>query len=289
MRLFVLLLLGPVALAQDDPAARTLKVWDANGDGVLSADEFPDEATFKKADRDGNGKVTEEEIAIFLGLKKAPPVKKKKEPKPVKKKPERPQGESVSDGGMRKQPFTVPERVKDFFRRFDADKNRKVDKKEAQGIGDDLWIRFDRNKDEAFSYKEATRYIRYQLTEAKKRPNRANFFELFDRNRDKKVTRAEYDGPAQFFRQYDHDRNKVVTEEELNMGPNAGTGNRRQMEADEKFMADGPTRAPKRNLLDRYDKDGDGRITLEELNGAEALMQRLDTNGDGVLSGREAK
>ena len=73
------------------------------------------------------------------------------------------------------------------------------------------------------------------------------------------------------------------------MGPNARMGNRRQMESDEKFMADGPTRAPRRTLLDRYDKNQDGRITLEELNGAEALMQRLDTNGDGVLSGREAK
>ena len=291
MRLIAaVLMLAPFAVAADDLAARTLKVWDANADGVLTKEEFPDEATFKKADRDGDGKVTVDEIAIFLGIKKPPPpAKKKEEAKPAKKAPARPKGESTSDGGMRKAPFTISERVKDFFRRFDANMDKLVDKKEAQGIGDDLWKRFDRNKDEAFSSREASRLIRYQITEAKKRPNRANFFELFDRNRDKRVTKPEYDGPAQFFRQYDHDRNKVVTEEEINMGPNARARNNRQMQADKKFMADGPTRAPKRTLLDRYDKDQDGRITLEELNGAEALMQRLDTNGDGILSGREAK
>ena len=290
MRLFAaLILMVPFAHAEGNLAARTLKVWDTNRDGVLTKDEFPDEATFRKADRDRDGKVTLDEIAIFLGLKKAPAPENKKEVKPVVKKPARPKGESVSDGGMRKQPFTIPERVRDFFRRFDQDKDKLVSRKEAAGIGEAMWKRFDRNGDDAFSYREATRYMKYTINEAKKRPTRANFFELFDRNRDKKVTRAEYDGPSQFFRQYDHNRNNAVTEDELNMGPNAGKGNRRQMEADRKFMADGPTRAPKMTLLDRYDKNGDGRITLKELNGAEALMQRLDRNGDGVLSGREAK
>ena len=61
------------------------------------------------------------------------------------------------------------------------------------------------------------------------------------------------------------------------------------MESDRKFMADGPTRAPELNLLDRYDTDKDGRVTLEELNGAEALMSRLDKNGDGVLTSGEAR
>ena len=103
------------------------------------------------------------------------------------------------------------------------------------------------------------------------------------------VTKREYDGPSPFFRQYDHNRNKVVTLEELNLGPNAGKRSTRNMDADREFMADGPTKAPELTLLDRYDVDKDGRITLEELNGAEVLMARLDKNGDGVLSGREAR
>ena len=193
------LLLAPFAVAGDDLAARTLKVWDTNRDGALTKDEFPDEATFLKADRDKDGKVTEEEIAIFLGLKKAPPpaeTKKAPKAKPVVKKPAKARGESVSDGGMQKRPFTIPERVKDFFKRFDRDKDKKVTRKEAAGIGEDMWKRFDRNRDDAFTYREATRYMKYTIAAAKKRPNRANFFELFDKNRDKKVTRAEYDGPS---------------------------------------------------------------------------------------------
>jgi len=286
----IALLLAAAVLHAEDLAERTMKVWDKDRNGVLTIEEFSDEATFRKADRDGDGKVTQEEVAIFLGLKKAPAPEPGKESKTEEKKAPAPaKKETVTDGGMQKAPFTIPERVKDFFRRFDRNEDRRVEKKEAQGIGDEMWKRFDRDDDDAFNVREATRYIRFTLEEAKKRPTRANFFELFDRNRDKRVTKAEYDGPSQFFRQYDHDRDRVVTEEELNMGPDAGRGDTKQMESDEKFMADGPTKAPQRTLLDRYDKDGDGRVTLEELNGAEALMQRLDQNGDGVLSGREAK
>ena len=71
----LLLLIGLLAtpvLAEEDRAAATIKVWDTNGDGVLTPDEFPDKATFKKADRDADGKVTRDEVAIFLGLVKPP-------------------------------------------------------------------------------------------------------------------------------------------------------------------------------------------------------------------------
>jgi len=287
--LLALLTAATVVHAQDDRAAKTLAVWDANKDGVLTPDEFPDKSTFAKADRNTDGKVTRDEIAIFLGLEKPPA----EAPAPKKggktqAKPKKPAATNT-DGGAAKAPRTISERVKDFFRRFDADKNDKVERKEAAGIGENMWQRFDRNKDGAFSVREATKYIRFTITEAKKRPTRANFFDLFDRNRDNKVTRREYDGPTPFFRSYDHNKNKVVTLEELNRGPNAGGTSTRQMESDEKFMADGPTRAPKTGLLERYDKDENGRITLEELNGAEALMTRLDKNGDGVLSGSEVR
>jgi len=287
------LFLSTVAFAQEDRAAATLKVWDTNGDGVLTPDEFPDKATFKKADRDSDGKVTRDEVAIFLGLMKPPAEPTKTKPAPQKKvtpqKVAPKKTETKTEAAMAKKPFTVSQRVRDFFRRFDANKDKQVARKEAAGIGEDMWKRFDRNKDAAFSTREATRYIRYTLTEARKRPNRANFFDLYDRNRDKRVTRKEYDGPTSFFKAYDHNKNKVVTLEELNMGPNAGKTSTRQMEADESFMADGPTKAPKLGMLARYDKDEDGRITLEELGGAEALLSRLDKNGDGLLSGSEVK
>ncbi|MEM8883727.1 MAG: hypothetical protein AAGD14_06660 [Planctomycetota bacterium] len=290
----VWILLATAVLAEEDLAARTLKVWDRNGDGVLTADELPDDATFQKADRDRDGKVTREEIAIFLGLVKPPQPKTEKPPKAKGgKKTEKPKAaapESKSDGGVKKAPFTVSERVKDFFERYDRDKNELVSRKEAAGIAEELFTRFDRSRDDAFNVREATRYVRWAIREAKKRPTRENFFDLWDRNRDRRVTKREYDGPPAFFRAHDHDKDKVVTLQELNMGPNAGMAmDKKQRARDEEFMADGPTKAPKRTLLDRYDANKDGRITLEELNGAEALMQRLDKNRDGVLSGAEAK
>ena len=289
-----LILLGfaSAAHAQEDRAAATIKVWDTNGDGVLTPDEFPDKATFKKADRNADGKVTRDEVAIFLGLVKPPKQDagtKEQGKKPPKKAPEKKKTETNTDGGVMRAPRTIPERVAAFFRRLDTNKNKLVERKEAPAVNAALWKRFDKNKDDAFSVKEATRYFKFTIAQAKKNPNRNNFFDLFDRNRDKKVTRREYDGPSAFFKSYDHNKNYAVTLEELNMGPNAGKRNMRQMEKDNSFMADGPTQAPKRTLLDRYDADKDGRITLEELNGAEALMMRLDKNGDGVLTGRETR
>ena len=271
----VVIALAPFAVAEDDPRVdNILRVWDRNGDGVLDKDEVPDEGIFKKVDRDGDGKITRDEIALYVG---ATP-----QDKPGAKKPAA--DERKSEAAPPKPPRTVKERVEAFFRRFDANKDRKIQRKEFQA-GDDVFKDWDRNRNGELSVREVTRYVRAVLEEAKKRPNVNNFFELFDLNNDKKVTRREYDGPADFFRRYDHDKDRVITEAELNMGPEAA----RMSEADEKYMKDGPTEAPERGLLERYDKDGDGRITLEELNGAESVLRRLDRNGDGVLSGREVR
>ena len=40
--LLTVLLATATVQAQEDRAARTLAVWDTNGDGVLTPDEFPD-------------------------------------------------------------------------------------------------------------------------------------------------------------------------------------------------------------------------------------------------------
>lgn len=273
--ILVLIALAAFAFAEEDPRIENiLRVWDRNGDGVLGKDEVPDPGIFAKVDRNGDGKITRDEIAVYVGA----------EPKGKPEAKKTAAGQPKSEAAPPKAPRTIKERVADFFRRYDKDKDRRVQRKEY-AAGDAVFKEWDRNHNDELSVREVTRYMRAWLREAKKRPTVNNFFELFDLNRDRKVTRREYDGPARFFRRYDHDKDRVITEAELNMGPDA----RRMSEADEDFMKDGPTTAPERGLLERYDKDGDGRITLEELNGAASVLRRLDRNGDGVLSGREVR
>jgi Ca2+-binding EF-hand superfamily protein len=275
-----LLLLAAAAAAEGD-VARIFATWDADKNGVLTPDELTDEGTFRRVDANGDGKLTIEEVTRFLeGAKPKPPAD---EPAPAPPK-DAPKKEAPKSEAAPTEPRTIPERVEEFFRRFDANKDRKIQKDEFRA-GDEVFAKYDRNRDAALSVREVTRYITELIREAKRRPTRDNFFDLFDLDRDKRVTRREYDGPPDFFRDLDHDNDRVVTEAELNAGPE-GTMVRK---GDEDFMADGPTKLPVQGLLERYDEDGDGKITLEELNNAENVLRRLDKNGDGVLSGSEVR
>lgn len=271
------LFVSPAAFA--DKIDDILKVWDANGDGVLTKDEIPDAGIFAKVDKNKDGKATREEVAAFLGLGKPEPVKKDAANKKTKKD---------KTAAAIKEPRTVKELVDDFFRRYDKDKDKQVTRKEYP-TGGQTFAAWDKNKNDALNRREVTRYIKADLRARRMRPNPNNFFELFDLNRDKKVTRKEYTGPRDFFRRYDHNKNGAVTVDEINAGPDQGRTSMKVMKGDKKFMGDGPTQMPRRGLLDRYDQNKDGRITLEELDGAESVLTRLDKNRDGVLSGSEVR
>ncbi|MHC4547145.1 MAG: EF-hand domain-containing protein [Planctomycetota bacterium] len=277
MRTVLLLaLLGSAAAAQE-AVDNVFKVWDANQDGVLTPDEIPDPAIFAKVDADQNGKITRAEVAAFFKVKP----ERKEAPRPRPKAG----GEKKSEAAPMREPRSVKERVADLFRRLDRNRDGKLQRVELTGVTDEGFARHDRSRNGEWSEREAMRYVREQVERAKRNPRPENFFQLFDLDRDRRVTRREYDGPAAFFRRYDHDKDRVVTEEELDAGPDAG----RMQRGDRAFMADGPTRMPRQGLLDRYDADGDGKITLEELGNAESVLKRLDRNRDGVLSGSEVR
>ncbi len=280
-RSFLPILFVLAAFAQADPKVdNVFRVWDADKDGILTVDEIPDKDLFKRVDIDGDGKVTRAEVGKYFGVKVDPKQKKggAGAAKKAKKK------EPKSDARPVPEPRTVSERVADFFRRFDANKDKVIQEKEFRA-GTEIFKKYDRNRSKTLTVREVRRYVRETLREAKKRPNRNNFFDLFDMNRDKKVTKKEYDGPPKFFRDHDHDKDRVVTRGELTLGPMGGM----EQKGDKKLLADGPTKAPKTGLLARYDKDKDGRITLDELGGAELILRRLDKNRDGVLSGSEVR
>src|SRR5436190_14842677 len=45
--------------------------------------------------------------------------------------------------------------------------------------------------------------------------------------------------------------------------------------------------SPSWEIMRKYDKDGDGKVSLEEYPRGEALFRRLDRDGDGYLTERE--
>ncbi len=275
------LLAAPVAA--EDGIDNIFAVWDANRDGILTADEIPDAAIFGKVDGDKDGKITRMEVGAFLNVKPEPRKEGKgpegKEGKGDAAKPADKKSEAAPD----LEPRTIKERLDDLFRRLDLDKDGKIQRKELPGASDEQWQRYDRTHDDALNRREATRYVEEQLEMAKRNPRPDNFMDLFDMNRDKKVTKKEYDGPGQFFRMYDADRDSVVTEGELAMPVMV-----QLRPEEEEASMDGPTVLPKQGLLERYDANKDDRVTPDELK-AENIFGRLDKNSDGVLTGPELR
>ncbi len=275
-KLWLCALLASPAVAEDG-VDNVFAVWDANRDNIITADEIPDAAIFGKVDADKDGKITRAEVATFLGVKP-----------PAPKEGKGPEGKEGKDAGKKSEaapelePRTIKERVDDLFRRYDQDKDGKIQRKDFPAMVDEQWQRYDRTRDEAFNRRETVRYVEEQLETAKRFPRPDNFMDLFDMNRDKKVTKKEYDGPGQIFRMYDADKDSVVTEGELAM-PAMVT-----MPAEDEMSMDGPTALPKQGLLERHDANKDERITPDELK-AENIFRRLDKNGDGVLTGPELR
>jgi Ca2+-binding EF-hand superfamily protein len=272
-RLSIVLLCAAPAAA--DGVDNIFAVWDADRDGILTREEIPDAAIFGKVDADKDGKITRAEVAAFLNVRPEPP----QPPAAPPKKPE----EKKSEAAPELEPRTLKERIDDFFRRYDTDQDGKVRKDEFKAASEEQWQQYDRTRDGAFNRREAARFVEDQLEAAKRSPRPDNFMELFDTDRDRKVTKREYDGPGRFFREYDRNSDKVVTEAELAMGPEMAPAR-----PEDEMAMEGPTALPKEGLLERYDENDDGRLTPDELK-AENVFRRLDKNGDGNLSGGELR
>jgi len=130
-------------------------------------------------------------------------------------------------------------------------------------------------------------------------------FDLLDTNRDGKLSRKELESAPQVLMRYDNDDNELVSQAELGIAgnrsaqyrlaaaqqaliagqrrPTAGQSNLILVARDDGRRAAGKL-AIARDILARYDKDKDGKLSREEIGFSKKLFDQLDRNKDGKLN-----
>lgn len=242
--------------------SRFFDTYDANQDGKVTKDEYTgDPATFDVVDGDKDGVVTLAELGMPADYKPRPL------PKPMDEKTDAGRGGNLSE---RLEKFKVQ------LAGWDADKDGKVTKDEYKGK-----IPFetmDRNKDGVISMEDLR-------TPGKGEPGKPGTpgavpspdemrqrFKDADKNGDGKVTKDEFPGPAERFEMLDRNKDGAVTEDEI--------------EAALKDGMNGEGGRGKR-MFQRFDKDGDGKVSRAEFPGGDEAFQAMDKNGDGFVTADE--
>jgi Ca2+-binding EF-hand superfamily protein len=88
-------------------------------------------------------------------------------------------------------------------------------------------------------------------------------FDAWDKNDDDRIELDEWTGDRYLFGRIDLDRDAAVTRDEVARYKRGIEGS---------------------GFLERFDLDGDGKVTLKEFGGSESAFRRIDRNGDSVVS-----
>ena len=198
-----------------------------------------------------------------------------------------------------------PGRADALFARCDADGDGRISRDEFPGA-DEAFARMDANGDGVVTREEAAavRAGRGQggqagLQQGAQAGGRAaldpaqrwrQMLERFDADGDGQLSAEEFRGAPRIFTLLDQDGDGVVTQAEatrLAPGGQAAPGEpgAGAPPADQA----GPARRALNfeQMLQRFDRDGDGKVSQEEWPGREEMFGRLDADGDGFITGEE--
>jgi Ca2+-binding EF-hand superfamily protein len=220
---------------------------DQNGDGKVTRAEWTGtDVAFLQLDRDGNGVLDKRDRAEAEA--EAPP------PAPALPEP--------------KGAVPAPE---DLLRRFDRDGDGRLADKELK----DPWLRdalpwADCDGDGALSEQELRALLQAVLQRRQQRElDRARPqpydvpFDAWDRDNDGMIRQNEWQGPLSLFQRIDLNLDAAVSRDELLRY------RRRVLGAD---------------FIERFDLDGDGKVTFAEFAGPRAAFARADRSGDGAVT-----
>jgi Ca2+-binding EF-hand superfamily protein len=294
---------GPDHAHVRELAEGLLRRLDKDGDGKISGEEMPKEGRpdLSKADRNGDGGIDLFELTVVVAERAGEAGDGRMLARRLK------QMDSNGDGVVERAEWKGPP---ERFDLVDGDRDGRITEAEAkqalsamggEGRGEGRWM--DRNADAAFRRFDADGDGRITAEEWKARPET---FAMLDANKDGAVTREELTpkGPARarrgggpdvrsgkdsahFLGKYDANRDGQVTREEFpherRFSEIDADGNGVLSKAEIEESVDRVRNEGEYGIFERFDLDGDGRITREEFTGPAADFERLDRNRDGVL------
>lgn len=222
--------------------------FDPNRDGKLTRAEWTGtDLAFTELDVDGNGVLDKKDRQEAAG--EAPT-----------KEPELPEPKGEVPG------------LDELMKRYDKDGNAVLSPRELPA---DKWLRagltaIDTDGDGSLSETELRmaldqmrrRRAERETQRARPTPYAAPFDE-WDKDDDEKVRQNEWMGPLTLFAQIDVDRDAAVSRDELLRYEKRVRG---------------------QDFVERFDLDGDGKVSLAEFGGPTGAFRRADRNGDGAVT-----